>query len=185
MSPQTQSIRTSSRGQKEDYEDWVSIAMDILHSKQTRGDVHTMIKAGAEDPVRTTANILLLILHKLDNTTRSAGQEVDDAIKLLALSEMVNQVAEIAEALGAFTIDEDHQSLALSIAVQDYVKGEVSAGRINPVKLQAQIATSVGKMPPEERMAMEKSIQKIAQLSKAYAARKQGGAQNGDASASA
>lgn len=177
-------VRPSQRKPKEDYEEWVAIAMEILHSKQTRGAIQDLLKSGASDPVNTMAKTLGLVLTKLDQSSRNSGQEVDDAVKLLALAEVENQLVEIAEALGAFTLDEAHKELALSIAVQDYVKSEVAAGRINPVKLQAQMATSVSKMPPAERMAMEKSLQRIQQTAKSYAARKQGGLPDGNANTS-
>ncbi|MFA5323822.1 MAG: hypothetical protein WC373_14215 [Smithella sp.] len=148
-----------SNNMKADYVQYVAKGMILLHSAETRDAILQLLKG--KNPVQMVANATVVIIQKLDSVTRNAGQEIQDVVKLFAAHEFVKQIAEIAEAARLFKLDDAHQELALSVAVQNYVRSEISAGRIDPVRLEAQVAKETRAMPIDQRKEMMQSIARI------------------------
>lgn len=138
----------------------------MLHSPQTRDAVLSVLKG--KNPVQLVANAVVVVLQKIDNASRKAGIETQDMIKLLAAHEFVSQICEIAEAAKLFALSKDQQELALSVAVQDYVRNEISAGRIDPVRLMAQVEKGMRKLPQKQKAEVFQSINKIKQTASNY-----------------
>lgn len=161
-------IQPSTGGLKEDMQQWMAKAMQIVHSKDTRGKIMMMLQSSAKDPVQAVANVTTSVMQQVDMITRRAGIEVDDGVKFAGAHELIGQVEEIARMGRLFSLDQRHQELALSVAVQDYVKGEIAAKRIDPYKLQAKIKAGVQAMSPKDKIVMEQSVKRLADTSKSY-----------------
>lgn len=152
---------------KNDYAQYLSKGMEILHSRETRGAIISLL-SGNKTPVQRVANAAVVVLQKVDGAARSKGLEIQDATKLFAAYEIVKQICEIADAARLFTLDDQHQNLALSVAVQDYVRAEIAAGRIDPARLNAQITQGMRKLTPEQRSEVDSSIKTIQQTGAKY-----------------
>jgi len=140
--------------------------LELLNSDQTQGEFMTVLKTG--DPVTALVNALLLVLQKLDAAQRASGTDVADAVKLLGAEEFFNDLVSKAKAARIFTLDQAHLEMAFSIAVQDYIKGEVAAGRIDPAKLMQQMQQSMAKLPPAQRQEITTAMQRIQKTAQNY-----------------
>ncbi len=144
-----------------DYNQYVAKGMQLIHSPETRDAIVGILKLKGKAPVQLVADTVVVVIRKADNATREAGIEIQDVVKLLAAHEFVTQICEIAEAARLFTLKPDVKELALSVAVQDYVRGEISAGRIDPVRLMAQVEKGMRQISPKQRSEVLQSIDKI------------------------
>jgi hypothetical protein len=77
-------------------------------------------------------------------------------------------VVELGEAAGIFKLNKDLQERALSVTAQDYVKGEVAAGRINQQQLKVSLAADLRKMPPKLRKEIQQTQQRVVQTARKY-----------------
>ena len=175
--PQQQqpSISPSQEPMGKDYQMFVAKGLDLISSPQTRDSIVTMLKAG--DPVTALANALVVILQKLDIAARAKGLEVADIVKLYGSHELISELSNVGKAAGIFNLDSNHIELAFSVAVQNYIKGEIAAGRIDPQKLQAQSQASAKKLDPKQRASMQEAVQRIQATAKSYSAQQQQGGQ--------
>jgi len=161
-------IQPSQAAVKEDFDKYVARATTLIHSPETTGAVQRML-AGGKDPVSKVAAATVMIMQRLDAAARTSKIEVQDTVKVFGAAEIVNLVSELGEATGVFKkLGTELHELALSVAVQDYVKGEVKAGRIDPKKLQMQMNTDMQKAPPELRKEIEDAQIRIQQTAKKY-----------------
>ena len=146
---------------KIDYTQYLAKGMKILHSPETNGAILAILKG--DNPVQLVANATIVVLQKIDTAARAKGIEVQDMVKLLAANEFVSQICEIAEAAKLFTLDDDHRQLALSVAVQDYVRQEIKAGRIDPARLMAQVEQGTRKLSAQQKEEMTQAMNKVQQ----------------------
>ena len=166
MPQQQQGIAPSQQPMPDDYALFVSRGLEMISAEQTKDGILTMLRA--KDPVQSLADTLIVIIHKLDDAARQKGVEVQDSIKILGAHELINELAKVAKAANIFDLDKDHIELAFSVAVQDYVREEVQAGRINPGKLQAQMQSGVNKMGTKEREEMQAAQERIQKTARGY-----------------
>lgn len=141
---------------KEDLSRYVSRGMQVLHSRETRDAIFRMLSA--KDPVRSVANVVLMVVQKVDDASRKAGLEVQDVIKLLAAMEFIRQIVEIAEVGKVFKLDQRGQNFALVAAVQEYLRGEIQAGRIDPASLKTKLADAIESATPQQKEVLQRSL---------------------------
>jgi hypothetical protein len=154
--------KPSTKPQTMDLQMYIAKGLELMSSQQTRESMLVVLKGiGPGKPVEKLANALVVLLQKLDASARKTGVEVLDSVKVIGAHELIQDLAKTAAAANIFTLDDDHIELAYSVAVQDYVKAEVKAGRINPGKLMAQMQSSVRKMPPKEKQEMAMALKRI------------------------
>jgi len=151
---------------KRDFEQYVAKAMTLIHAKETRDSVVSMLEG--DNPVQRVANATVMIMQRLDAAARDAGVEVQDSIKVFGANEIISMVAEVAEASGKAKLDERLLELALSVAVQDYVKAEIAAKRINAQQLKVAIEADLRKLPPKQRKEIQQSQIRIQQTARQY-----------------
>lgn len=149
-----------------DYQMFVAKGLDLISGQQTRKDILVLLKAGK--PVESLANTLVVVLQKLDIAARKKGTEVHDYVKIIGANELLQELAKIAKAARIFDLDKDHLELAFSLAIQDYVKTEIQAGRIDGAKLYQTMQQNVKKMAPKDKQEMDLAIQRIAATAKKY-----------------
>lgn len=159
-------ITASQADVREDYKKYVAKGMTLMYSPQTRESILNLLKG--DDPVQRVADAVVMIMQRIDTATRKANIEVKDSIKVLAAHEFVNQVVEYGNTAGIFKLNKELAELALSVTVQDYVKSETQAGRINPKNLQVAIQADMRKMPPKERKEALASSSRIQQTARKY-----------------
>lgn len=160
-------IQPSQANVKHDFDAYVSRAMMLIHSPQTTKAVQDML--GGPDPVSRVAAATVMVMQRLDAASRASNIEVQDTVKVFGAVEIVNMVAELGEAAKKFRkLDQHLHELALAVAVQDYVKGEVKAGRINPQALQAKMQADLAQIPEKERKEIQDSQIRIQQTARKY-----------------
>jgi hypothetical protein len=126
----------------------VTMGIEMLNSPQTRDKIiNSMMQPHPVDGVK---NGVLAVMQRTDEAMRKEGVQIFGQAKLDSAVELVGEVSEISEAIGAKLDDKDIR-LALSLAIQDYMKPEIEAGRIDAQEAKAGIATAMQNMSPEER----------------------------------
>lgn len=159
-------INQSSADIKSDYEKYVNRATMLIHSPETTSSVQKMLTG--DDPVQRIAKVTVMIMQRIDAASRTAKQEVHDTIKVLAAVEVVNIIVELGQAAKLFKVGKKLTELAVSVAVQDYIKSEAAERRIMPQKLKAQMDVEIRKMPPKEQQDIRKSMQRVQQTAREY-----------------
>ena len=160
-------VQPSTANVKHDFDTYVSKATVLIHSPETTGAIQNMLTG--RDPVSKVAAATVMIMQRLDSAARAAQVEVQDTVKVFGAVDIVNMVAELGEAAGKFPkFPQKLIELALSVSVQDYVKAEISAGRINGQKLQAQMQADMAKVPAKERQEIQAAQVRILQTAKQY-----------------
>lgn len=149
-----------------DYQMFVAKGLQLISSPETRNSMLTLLKGG--DPVNALARALVVILQKMDSAARAKGTEISDLVKMYGAHDLIVELERVAEAANIFNLDKDHVELAFSAAVQNYIKGEIQAGRINPNKLMMQTKAGLNKMKPEERQKVMQSMQRLQQTAQRY-----------------
>ena len=151
---------------KGDYERYTNRAITLIHSPETSDAVLQTLQG--PDPVQKVADGVVMVMQRIDAAARDKGVEVQDSVKIFGAHEIVNLVVELGEAAGVLKLEDDLRELALSVAVQDYVKGEVAARRIDPKKLQVAVDADIRKMPPKDRKEIQASQLRIQQTARKY-----------------
>lgn len=149
-----------------DLKQYVDKGTMLIHSPETRDPVLKMLEG--PDPVQKVADATVMIMQRLDAAGRSAGIEVQDAIKIIGAHQLVDQIVEVGEAARKFKLDQDLTHLALSVTIQDYIKIEVSAKRIDPRKLKVALAAEIRQLPPAKRKEVQQSQARIQQIARKY-----------------
>ena len=152
-------IQVSKNSMDQDYKQWRTKAMMIVHGRKTRDDILNLLRI--KDPVSATAELTVQIVEKMDAAMRKEGVEVDDAVKLFGAKEVIRQLAEVAESAKVFEMSDDLQDLTLAVAVQEYIKREIKAGRVDPRKIRSESLANIKKMPPKLRREMDEGYRKV------------------------
>lgn len=151
-----------------DVKQYMDKAAMILHDPKTRVTVLQTLKR--PDPVKQIAAITVSIMQKLDEMLRQSGIELRDSLKAIGAFVIVADVATFGVEGGAFEkLDKDYVQLAFSIAIQDYVKAEAKAGRINPKALHVAMQADIRRMNPRQRKEIENSMRNLPQIARRYA----------------
>lgn len=132
----------------------------LIHSRETRADVREALRGGR--PVEKIGANTAEIVRRIDQASRQSGVETHDLVKMNAGLDIVRQLAEIGELSGNTPkLSEDEIMTAYSIAVNNYLAGEINDGRIDPDKLRQDMAASFQNYTPEQNQQVEEQIQKI------------------------
>ena len=161
-------VRPSDADDREDLKKYIERAIMLIHSDETRGAILSYLKG--PDPVQKVADATVMVMQRIDDAARQSGIEVQDTIKMYGAHEILKLVVEFGEAAGYFKMGPDLQELALSVAVQDYIKHEVQSGKINAQRLQAKMQIDIRKMPPKMKAEIQASQARIQQTARKYAA---------------
>lgn len=151
---------------KEDFQQYVLQASRLINSPQTRAQVLGMLKG--QDPVNKIAATTVMVMQRLDESLRKMGVEMQDAIKAIGAYAIVDQLTKLGEAAGLFKLDDDFQTLALSIATQNYINAEVKAGHINRQQLSVTIQADMRQMPQKMRDTVSKTMTRLPMIAKRY-----------------
>lgn len=151
---------------KTDYAQYVAKAIKLIHSPDTREAVLSLLNNN--DPVSKVAKAAVVVMQKLDAASRASGMEIGDSVKVLGAAEIVKLIVEFGNAARKFQLDEELVDLALSVAVQDYVKQEMAAGRLDGKKLKVAMEADIRKLPPAKRKEVQQAQYRIAQIARKY-----------------
>ena len=136
----------------------------IIHGEETRDEIITLLKAKGSPPERL-GRAALVVLTKMDSV---APADIFDQVRITALIRFIVELADIAEAAKIFKADEDDMGLALSYTIQEYIKMEIGAGRIDQKELQASVSRGLAKMSPAERADMDQATTRLAKRADQY-----------------
>jgi hypothetical protein len=160
-------IQQSQADVREDHERYVARATTLIHAPETTAQIQQMLGGG--DPVKKIVRASVMIMQRLDTAARQSNLEVHDTVKMFAANEIVGMVAELGEASKKFAkVSPRLLELALSATVQDYIKGEIKAGRINPQKLQTEMQANMRALPEDQRKEAEAAQLRIQQTAREY-----------------
>lgn len=134
----------------------------LINSPQSRDQIIASLKTG--NPLESVANTTVSIVQRLDEASRQAGDEVNDLVRIQGAHELLNQIADIGVASGAFNkLSQEQITTSFSVAVQNYIKTEIQAGRIDPKALEAEVTKNIKNMPPDEQQVLQNQISTINQ----------------------
>ena len=151
---------------KNEYTQYVTKATVLIHAPETRDSILNMI--GGADPVQSIANASVMVMQRLDLAARNAGIELQDTVRIFGANQVVHMIAEVGDAAGKFKLPERLLELALSVATQDYVKGEIAAHRIDPKKLGIALQNDMRQLPPNQRKQIQLSQIRIKETAMKY-----------------
>ena len=152
---------------KKDLEQYVSKATILVHSPETTASVQQILTN--DDPVQRVSDASVMVMQAIDSSSRKAGIEIQDSVKVVGCKEIVELVIELGEAASKFKLTPELHELALSVTVQDYVKSEMDAGRIHGQKLKVALDAEIRQMPPKYRKEAQQSMQRIPMIARKYA----------------
>jgi hypothetical protein len=119
--------------------------MKLTHSKETRDQVMELLQSG--DPIQAVPATANMIYQQLEGMSKKAV-EVDNEVKLTAMSVLVSDLLDLGTSAGVFQISEEQVGPILEASIQQYIQRGIEEGTIDPVELQAQVEQL---MPPEQR----------------------------------
>jgi len=160
-------IQPSKEDLKADGEKYVAKALILLHSPETRDGVVKMLTG--PDPVQRVSNVLVMVMQRVDSEARKSNLEVQDVVKAAAARAIVPEIVEIGEAAKLFNLNPDLELLAFSVSLQDYLKAEIKAGRVDSKKLAVTMQADVRSMPPKMRKEVIAAQPRIQQIARKYA----------------
>lgn len=105
--------------EQEAYDKAVSIAMSLMHNKQSSSKFVKNLKAGRKNPVPTLAQMTVTLVTQADE--RMKGEIPEDVIIPMA-EEILNIVGEFAHEVGAFRITQPILEKAMSGVIGQLVK---------------------------------------------------------------
>jgi len=153
---------------KADLNQFVSKGMQLLHSEDTRDQVVSVLRSSS-NPAQGVSDALVPIVQRIDSASRAAGQEVHDAVKLLGAIELVGQIIEIGELSKALPkMSDEDKNTALAVSIQDYMKGEIDAGRVDPKVLQQQLSQGMNQLSEDQKIQIGDSMKSIHETAMSY-----------------
>ena len=126
----------------------VTMGLEMLHAPQTRDKIIDAMMQ--PHPVDGVKNGVVSLMQRTDEAMRKEGVQISGQAKVDSAVKLVSEVSELSNAIGA-KLDDKEIRLALSLALQDYVKPEIEAGRIDPQEAKAGISQAMQNMSPEQR----------------------------------
>lgn len=160
-------VTPSSSDIKSDLQKYVNKATLFIHAPENTPNIVKMLSG--DNPVQKVASASVFVMQMVDKNSRESGIEVQDTVKVFGAHEIVNLIAELGETARKIPkLDQKLGELTLSVAVQDYVKSEVAAGRINPQKLKVAMDADIRKLPPKTRKEIQDAHIRIQQTSRQY-----------------
>jgi hypothetical protein len=148
---------------QEDSMKFVNKGTMMIHSEQSRDQILEMIGSG-QNPLESVADATVMVVQRVDEAARQAGEEVHDMVKLQAAIDLTEQIAEVGAASGKIPeLSPEQLNTSLSVGIQKFLQGEIEAGRIDPEGLKAELTQGIKQMPREQQLGLHKELQGINQ----------------------
>jgi len=144
---------------EEDKHKLVVRAMEIMNSPKTRDIISDNLRK-SQQQVKTVAETAQHIVHKIDTAAAKKNIDIDFQAKIEGGIEIIQEISEIAEAVGK-PLQEDDKELAYSLAIQDYLKEEIRAGRIDKDELEKYAKDGLQNLDPEGMEAANEQMGRI------------------------
>lgn len=138
----------------------VTRGIQLLNSPGVSDSVVNSLK-NSPNIVQGVADQARAIIQRIDAATRKEGVELNAESKIYGGMGIVAEIAEIASASGAGELDEDDKELAFSVSVQDYLKEEIAAGRLDPEELKSGLVKSLQGMSKEDMETANQAMLRI------------------------
>ena len=145
---------------------YISKARLLIHADQTIPQLTQMLKGS--DPVQRVADASVMIAQRVDAASRTSGHEVNDGLKVAAGMEIVNDISDVLEASLGTVLNKDLRYLAFSVTIQDYVKAEVKARRMNAQQLRVSMQQGIRQMPAKTQKEVKMAPAKIQAIARKY-----------------
>lgn len=145
------------------YLDWATI---LLHAPETTESIQNTLSK--KNPVMQVASVTVLLMKRIDDAAREKGTEISDQVRAVSVPVIIGLVCELAEAAKLFTLTPEFKQLALTIAIRNYFKGEINAGRVDPGKLKQALVSTMKKGGPEKLKQAQAFSSKLPAISEQY-----------------
>lgn len=130
---QEQQVSPEMQGKVDDY---TSILMNLMHSKNTRDDVINMLKS-SKDPYITIPQAAMAINDSASNQIKTqGGKGVDIETQFMASQYLVQDLMEIGNAYQLFQVSQEDFGPLLQDSMQMYIERGLKDGSIDPIELQ-------------------------------------------------
>jgi hypothetical protein len=111
------------------YDTFVTNGMTMLYDEKTMPQVLETIK-GDDNPVEGLANAVAMIVLRLDDSAEQAGQQISGDVKFHGATELLEQMAELAEEAGIHEFGEEDMEAALYQAMDIYRTTRKEQGKL-------------------------------------------------------
>lgn len=139
------------------FEMYLGNGMQLIHGRETRDWV--LKRINPEDPERSLADAVSLVMDRLDASAKESRQGVPDMVRSLAGITLLGQLAEVAEAAGVAKFDDDARILALSNLLASQISKGLRSGKYNPNELKQAAQEASAKIGIDPAAGMAKIAQ--------------------------
>lgn len=98
------------------YTQVVLAATEVIYDEKTHGAIMQMLQQQAEQPAQALGQAASMILVELD---QQANGTIPEEVLLPSLTEIVEQLGQVADAAGVFPVDEALLNQGLAVAVEE------------------------------------------------------------------
>ena len=128
----------------------------LLSAPETGPEAIAALK-DSSNLVQAVADLARELVKRVEAAAREQGFEISDVAKVLAGGELIGKISDLAAESGIGDLDDDDQTLAFSIASQDYMDEGISKGTINRADLQSSMKESIDSLPQEQKAVAQKT----------------------------
>lgn len=139
----------------------VAKAKIILHQQGTFDQVIKLLELKGSRPEQLVAHVCVMLIQLLDATARKEKVEIDDRAHVYGAYGLCAEIGDLAKEQHIFTLSGLQLGLAIGLTIQDYLKGEIAAGRIDKDALAADFYKAIRMMPHKEQMSIHQQMLQI------------------------
>lgn len=112
-----------------DYDEFVTNGMKVMYSKDRIKKFLQSIEGGG-NAVKGLANAVSILVMRLEDDAKNNGKEFSGDVMIHAAQELMEQMAELAEAAGIHTFTEEEMESAFYLALDRYRSTRQQAGTL-------------------------------------------------------
>lgn len=124
--------------EQQQYDQFVANGMQLLYNKKAMPQLLQMI-AGDGDPVEGLANALVMVVTRLEDSAGEQGTQLSPDVMMHGGTELLEQMADLAEKGGVHEFDEKEMESALYMAMDMYRSTRQQQGKLPEDQLKADM----------------------------------------------
>ena len=130
--------------EQEQYDLFVSNGMKLLYDQKVMPKLMESIRGGGNatedgNPIEGLANALSMLVMRLEDSAAEKGQPISPDVMLHGGTELLEQMADLAEQAGVHTFDESEIETALYLALDTYRTTRQQQGKLPEDQLKADM----------------------------------------------
>ena len=172
--PKPKSIMMSADQARLEGRKLVARATVTIHQPNVYRELTAMLKTPNVRIEQLVANATVHLVQVIDSAARQTGEEIDDRAHIAGAIGICAEVYDIAKEQSLFTMTDKQLQLSVSIAIEQYLKEEIAAGRIDKDKLKASFDQGVSEMTPAQKLELHRQLLVINRTAMGKKRRKRG-----------